>query len=124
MKDSKLILLVSSGLLLLISIVVGVIGVVWFYSPPGFLATRNTKYAPGYSGNGFREITLGMTKEQVVQIIGEPLAVHSGYYECFVYSKGSGSNNPIISSLGWISVNVCFDEHQQARAIGRNVFAN
>jgi hypothetical protein len=43
----------------------------WFFSLPGKEATY---YSKGYSDSGFRRIKIGMSEEDVLTILGEPLA--------------------------------------------------
>lgn len=39
----------------------------------------DTKYSEGYSHEKFRQIEIGMTEEQVVEIIGKPLTIWNPY---------------------------------------------
>ena len=49
----------------------GITGMLWG-ALPGF---DDTVYAPGYTATGFRQIKVGMTRDQSYSIIGEPLDI-------------------------------------------------
>jgi hypothetical protein len=53
-----------------------------------------TVYAPGYSEAGFRSIRIGMTREEVTRVLGEPLSIEPapGYVD-WVYAP-DGYRNP------------------------------
>lgn len=60
-------ILVSTLLLIGIGILVGPEG---YYFP---YPSIDTRYAPGYSERNFRKVVRGMTKEEVLELLGPPL---------------------------------------------------
>ena len=76
----------------------GISGEIW-----GLITESDTKYSHGYSHKKFRQIKIGMTEKQVIEIIGEPLVrwqpyLYTNYKEkChFVglqYSESPSSTN-------------------------------
>lgn len=80
--------------------------ILYFLYPPidgikgellALLLGENTVYSKNYSDNAFRKITIGMTKEEVEQLLGEPLFIGKfpeSSLEIWDYSEqiGSGDN--------------------------------
>src|SRR5690606_36245314 len=70
----------------------GLSGEIW-----NLIFATDTKYADGYSDNGFNQIKIGMTEREVLDILGEPLTKWSPYqftrfqdrahFVCFQYSE-------------------------------------
>lgn len=48
----------------------------WLFSR---LVGEDTRYASGYTGRAFRQIGAGMSKEEVLELLGPPLG--HGFYE-------------------------------------------
>jgi len=65
----------------------------------GLLIESDTQYSGKYSHKKFSKLRVGMTEEQVVNLIGEPLSKWQPYtgekshYIGFVYSKSPSSTN-------------------------------
>ncbi|MDA3875425.1 MAG: hypothetical protein PF795_15870 [Kiritimatiellae bacterium] len=74
MKKNWKTLFVVIGSILLVAtglnhwLIDGLEGVVW-----GTIFEEDTEYAEGYTGMRWRKLRVGMTDEQVISIIGEPL---------------------------------------------------
>jgi hypothetical protein len=101
------------------------LSLVYTYSLPDM----HTEYTMGFSYEKFRSIRKGMSKQQVLQILGEPMHIRDSYYGCFSYSRQASSNlffppggSAIWGSRKFISVEVCFDENGEVLNKAQNVF--
>ena len=88
------------------------------YYEPMFLVHLNTEYAKGFSYEKLERIKQGMSKQQVRQILGEPLYIWKPGYECFGYSRHV--QTPWKGR--WISARVCFGENEKVVVTTRNIF--
>jgi len=62
----------------------------------GSLGCEKTTYAPGYSHQAFKEIKAGMTEQQVVQLVGQPLErLSSPWCEAWEYGNESCSTQTV-----------------------------
>lgn len=63
----------------------------WFFSSLG----DDTEYAPGYSDHGFRRIRIGMTEQEVLSLVGPPLArgPMRGTNQTWVWSRSPSDGN-------------------------------
>lgn len=52
----------------------GISGELW-----DLVLSTDTKYSDGYSDSGFNQVKVGMSKQEVIEILGEPLAIWSPY---------------------------------------------
>jgi hypothetical protein len=56
-----------------------------------------TEYAPGYSNRRFLELRAGMTRDEVIGLLGQPLGAYASYEdwrnETWVYSRTARSAN-------------------------------
>jgi hypothetical protein len=57
----------------------------------------DTEYSSGYSDRGFREVRVGLTEQQVLELVGKPLEVHPSYpgfpETGWQYSRSPGSHS-------------------------------
>jgi outer membrane protein assembly factor BamE (lipoprotein component of BamABCDE complex) len=111
--------------LILILVILIILSLVYTYSFPNI----HTEYAMGFSYEKFRSIRKGMSKQQVLKILGEPLLVRDSYYGCFSYSRQTTPNrffppggSAIWGSRKFISSEVCFDENGKVLHVSQNVF--
>ena len=78
-----------------LSVVVGSLLVTVAFLVFIFVFTFDTEYAPGYSETAFRSVRIGDSREEVLQVLGQPLRVYGseGEVEVLSYSRSpSGSN--------------------------------
>jgi outer membrane protein assembly factor BamE (lipoprotein component of BamABCDE complex) len=111
--------------LILFLVILTTLSLVYTYSLPYV----HTEYAMGFSYEKFRSIRKGMSKQQVLKILGEPLLFRNSYYGCFSYSRQTPPNRffPPGGSVIWgsrkfISVEICFDKSGEVLNVAENVF--
>lgn len=99
-----------------------------------FLGDFDTEYTKDFSYKKFVQVKNGMTKEEVVMILGEPLdelvfpypSIDSGTYEeCYQYSQAKPKNMTIqrYGDINWHQVLVCFFD-EKVFVTTRNTFFN
>lgn len=83
----------------------------------------DTVYASGFSYAKFSKIQVGMSKEQVRQLLGSPFIPfsHDNRTECWPYSQ-DGRLWPV-GDFAWIFVRVCFEDGMVAGTY-RDVFGD
>ena len=65
-----------------------------------FFCTFDTEYAPGYSKGAFRAVEVGDSKEEILNLLGQPLRVYGLDREVPSYSMSpSGSNYLVRDSV-------------------------
>lgn len=86
MPPTKKILLALGAIVVVAALVLGLI-----FGVPYFTARGNTTYAPGYTPDNFKRVTVGMPGPDVEKILGSPLSrstkIDKGY---LYYSKPNG----------------------------------
>jgi len=94
-KSVLVVLLIFLGLFIEYKNLDGLRGEMW-----GLILPTDTRYSVEYSEKRFRSITIGMNEQQVVQILGEPIARFKPYYYsgdstvvAWQYSESPSSTN-------------------------------
>lgn len=72
--------LILSGLLLGMLLIGLFVGLVWWIGRDLYQGVADsTQYSSGYSEAAFEQVQEGMTQEEVVQLLGQPLRTHAGH---------------------------------------------
>lgn len=83
----------------------------------------NTVYMQDFSYEKFNKIQVGMDKNQVRNILGEPFRVWRPGNECWTYSKyGKPGELGLGDFFGWRSVQVCFGGNELVNSMPNVVF--
>lgn len=102
---------------------------VWIFGI-GFLefdAPFNTWYTSGFSYKKFNTISIGMPKQQVIQLLGESFSIMWSYPGgCSFYSQPNPKSLLIylLGDVNWYQVSVCFDQEDKVIHKGRSTFFN
>jgi len=112
-------LLKKVGLILLI--VVGLIGTIYFFGAPPFVSRLNTTYTKGFTKDKLVQVREGMTENEVLNILGKPMLSHTKDYSCSTYSTAKTQWSDYI---GWEAVVVCYSDDDIVKGIGENIFYN
>src|SRR4051794_35820341 len=71
--------LILAGLVPRLPLVGPLVGMVWWIGGDVYQAVvDSTQYSSGYSEAAFEQIQEGMTQDEVVQLLGQPLGTHAG----------------------------------------------
>lgn len=115
----KKILVIITSFIFVISLIYFVPSLIPFSD---FIADYNTDYAKNFSKEKFNQVKQGMTKQEVKNILGEPLKDDGAFH----YSKSRPQYKtipPFAADIWWIDAIVTFD-NEKVMAVARNKFHN
>jgi hypothetical protein len=73
----------------------GLVGLGWSLL---FAGRSETRFAPGYSWSAFRHVRVGMTRDEVRSLLGQPLRVQTARYDTLYYENWVYSESPVSRS--------------------------
>lgn len=91
------------------------------FGPPGFVSRANTEYTKNFSTEKFNTVKIGMTEEQVLAILGEPLY---RYTDDRIQLSYSGTKNSLSDFTGWESNRVYLNNKHIVVDVASNIFFN
>lgn len=96
---------------------------VLFKGPPSFVSRANTEYTRNFSIEKFNTIKIGMTEEQVLAILGEPMNRYTidNTHLTMSYSK---TKNSLSDLTGWESIRVVLNSENIVVGVASNIFFN
>ena len=96
---------------------------VLFKRPPSFVSRANTEYTRNFSTEKFNTIKMGMTEEQVLAILGEPMNRYTidNTHLTLSYSK---TKNSLSDLTGWESIRVVLNSENIVVGVASNIFFN
>lgn len=89
-----------------------------------FTADWNTVYSKGFTKENINKIQNNMTRQEVINILGEPFRNETN---CMHYSKGKTGIQvipPFAGDFWYTSATVCFDENGKATGVILHKFFN
>ena len=94
---------------------------IFFLGPPSFVSRANTEYTKNFSTEKFNTVKIGMTEEQVLAILGEPLY---RYTDDRIQLSYSGTKNFLSDFTGWESNRVYLNNKHIVVDVVSNIFFN
>lgn len=88
---------------------------------PSFVSRANTEYAKNFSTEKFNTVKIGMTEEQVLAILGEPIY---RYTDNRIQLSYSGTKNSLSDFTGWESNRVYLNNEHIVVEVASNIFFN
>jgi len=104
-------------------ITIAIIIFLFYYGAFSLTADYNSIYTKDFSKNKLSLIKVGMSKQQVKSIMGEPFTEDG----CFRYSKAKQGINtipPFAGDIWWHDVVVCYDFEGTVMSAAINTFYN
>ena len=92
-----------------------------FLGPPSFVSRANTEYTKNFSTEKFNTVKIGMTEEQVLAILGEPMY---RYTDNRIQLSYSGTKNSLSDFTGWESTRVYLNKEHIVIEVASNIFFN
>jgi len=89
--------------------------------PPSFVSRANTEYTKNFSIEKFNTVKIGMTEEQVLAILGEPMY---RYTDDKIQLSYSGTKNSLSDFTGWESIRVYLNNEHIVVGVASNIFFN
>lgn len=94
---------------------------IFFLGPPSFVSRANTEYTKNFSTEKFNTIKIGMTEEQVLAILGEPMNRYTDESIQLSYSK---TKNSLSDFTGWESIRINLSKELIVIGVASNIFFN
>jgi hypothetical protein len=94
---------------------------IFFLRVPNFVSRANTEYTKNFSYEKFNTVKIGMTEEQVLAILGEPLYRYTDNRIQLSYSK---TKNSLSDFTGWESTRVYLNDEHIVIGVASNIFFN
>ena len=92
-----------------------------FFGPPSFVSRANTEYTKSFSTEKFNTVKIGMTEDQVLAILGEPMY---RYTDDNIQLSYSGTKNDLSDFTGWESTRVYLNNEHIVIGVASNIFFN
>ena len=94
---------------------------IFFLKPPSFISRANTEYTKTFSTEKFNIVKVGMTEEQVLAILGEPM---NRYTDDSIHLSYSKTKNSLSDFTGWESIRVELNNEHIVIGVASNIFFN
>lgn len=96
---------------------------IFFLRVPDFVSRANTEYTKSFSTEKFNTVKIGMTEEQVLAILGEPMNRYTvdSTHLTLSYSK---TKNSLSDLTGWNSIRVVLNNEYIVVGVASNIFFN
>ncbi len=89
--------------------------------PPSFVSRANTEYTKNFSTEKFNTVKIGMTEEQVLAILGEPM---NRYTDESIHLSYSKTKNSLSDFTGWESIRIVLNKEHVVVGVASNIFFN